>query len=498
MIFIKKISIQNYKCFDHEPIQFCVPDGTNEGSGLNILIGENGNGKTSILEAINYLTLNSFSAENKLSINDFRNHQNEIIISGDTTEFKCNMSFPYKDHFFECAGIEFKAKTRDRKSPGKLLSSPFQLSNNFKLKSSTYKKSDGSDSGKDIPYPYNEFSNSYIDNDEINVFYFDKNRTRQITTGNYKTTFERICDDLNWKFAKGLDDSNKEIIVQNICGEYFKNVIAIAQKSVGKKIASDLKDFFTNPEYENLRIEFLNLLHPFSNAFFATRKESSLQQINVRDLGSGIEIILTLLLLRSIASESKGSIIYLIDEPELHLHPKAQERLLELLIKESKDKQIFVSTHSPYIFKNCLSHNVGVLIFNRDRQNKICISNAKDKNWGIFPWSPSWGEINYYAYNLPTIEFHNELYGHIQNTVQKYSESEIEDFFASKSVSKDRKWIKVYNGSPQPEKDVTLCTYIRNKIHHPENTYNSVYTIEEIGESIESMITLIKNHDTNF
>lgn len=25
--------------------------------------------------------------------------------------------------------------------------------------------------------------------------------------------------------------------------------------------------------------------------------------------------------------------------------------------------------------------------------------------------SPSWGEINYFAFDIPSIEFHNELYG---------------------------------------------------------------------------------------
>jgi len=244
VIFINKLTIQNYKCFENETIDFHTPDGKNEGSGLNILIGENGNGKTTILEAINYLTLNSFSAENKLSINDFHDYQKEIVIQGKSEEFKCKMSLPYIDHYFECKGFEFKAQNRGRKSPGKLLSSLFQVSNKFLTKTNTYKKRDGSDSGKKIPYPYSEFSNSYIDSDEINVFYFDMNRTRQITTGNYKTTFERICDDLNWKFAKALEEDNIDEILQNICGEYFKNVIQITQKGTGKKLASELKNFF--------------------------------------------------------------------------------------------------------------------------------------------------------------------------------------------------------------------------------------------------------------
>jgi recombinational DNA repair ATPase RecF len=84
-IFVKKLSIQGYKCFENEPVSFSIPDG-NRGSGLNILIGENGNGKTTVLEAVNYLTLNSFSAENRLNINDFRDYKKEIVIEAETNE----------------------------------------------------------------------------------------------------------------------------------------------------------------------------------------------------------------------------------------------------------------------------------------------------------------------------------------------------------------------------------------------------------------------------
>jgi AAA15 family ATPase/GTPase len=209
MIFIKKLTIQNYKCFENEPIDFHVPDGTNEGSGLNILIGENGNGKTAILESINYLTLSSFSTENKLSINDFYDYQKEIVIQADTKEFDCKSTIDYyKDWTFQSKGLEFSAKSRNSKARGKLLSPPFEIHNYFQL-AGKYIKKDGSEvKDKDIDSRDKIFNNGNINNDEINVFYFDKNRTRQITTGNYKTTFERICDDLNWKFAKGIDDEN--------------------------------------------------------------------------------------------------------------------------------------------------------------------------------------------------------------------------------------------------------------------------------------------------
>ncbi|MFA5355421.1 MAG: AAA family ATPase [Candidatus Paceibacterota bacterium] len=505
-IFIKKLTIQNYKCFENEPINLSIPNG-NRGSGLNILIGENGNGKTTVLEAVNYLTLNSFSAENKLSINDFFDFKKEILIEAESDEFGCGSGIDfYKDWSFKAKGVSFKAKSRDTKERGNLLSSPFQINNSF-ITETNYIKGDGS-RGKEIDGRDKIFSKSRInDNDELNIFFFDKNRTRQITTGNYKTTFEKICDDLNWTFVKNLTDENINTISQNIAGEYFKNVDAIANKNFGKKTTEELKEFFGKDEFEKIKIELLNILHPFSAAFFALRDENALSQINVRDLGSGVEIILTLLILKNIAGASKGSIVYLIDEPELHLHPKAQEKLLELLLEESKSKQIIVSTHSPYLFKGAISQNATLLLFTRDTNNKIKIEDARCKGWGLFPsWSPSWGEINYFAYDMPTIEFHDELYGYLHElfTSKATDQSDADnrgkqtvfekDYLQTK-ITPTKKWNPEYGGVPRGETDVTLPTFIRNKTHHPENkTMQSFnYADVDLKNSIVGLIQLVKN-----
>ena len=489
-IFLKKLELENFKCFKNQTIDFNIPDGNTEGSGLNILIGENGNGKTTILEAINYLTQSTYSSENKLKINDYNDYNEEIVIKGWTSEFKCKLSKPYKDKYFESEGIQFQAKSRESKTPGKLLSSPYTISNLFLNKDDNYKNQTGEDSGNAIPHLHKIYRNSEIENDEINVFYFDSNRTRQLSSGMYKTTYERICDDLNWKFIKKIDQNNVDKILDNICGEYFKNVLAIAQKGSGKKIAQDLKEFFDDDFYKDLKIELLNLLHPFSQSFFAVRKEDSLKQINTKELGSGVEIILTLILLKNLADESKGSIIYLIDEPELHLHPKAQDTLMGLLLQESTNKQIILSTHSPFIYKNCIANNIGINVL-RKIKNNIDISNVSQQGWGIFPWSPSWGEINYFAFDLPTIEFHNELYGYLQERENKFKETEIETFFSTNSILQNKQWIRDSGGNPGKSYAVSLCTYIRNSIHHPENQNNASFTPQELRDSIDEMLRII-------
>lgn len=495
-MFIKKLNIENFKCFAEKTIESIgVPNGE-PGSGLNILIGENGNGKTTILEALNYLTLNSYSAENKICINDFNNFKEEIRITAEIDEFKCKSTIDfYNSYYFISNGIEFMARSRRIKERNKLLSSGFETHSYYNIKSK-YIDAKGQErsevDSRDKPY-----SNSNILGDGLNVFYFDKNRNRQLTTGNYKTTFEKILDDLNWKFVKNLNSDNESEIIQNISGAYFKLIEEITASNAGGKTSKDLAEFFDNADYENLKIDLLDLLAPFKNAFFTLRKDNELKQISIKDLGSGVEIILTILLLKNIANASKGKIIYLIDEPELHLHPKAQEKLLDLLIEESKDKQIFISTHSPYMFKASIGFGANLLLLKKTEENEIEILNARNEGWGLFgDYSPTWGEINWFAYDLPTVEFHNELYGFLQakaiNEDEKNGmESEFDNWLTVKDIVQDKNWIKEANGNPKPPVKRTIQTYIRNSIHHPENKHNENYTTQELRISVNKMIEII-------
>ncbi len=56
-MFIKSICLSNFKGFigENHQINFKIPDGTTPGSGLNIFVGENNSGKSSIFEAVDFL-----------------------------------------------------------------------------------------------------------------------------------------------------------------------------------------------------------------------------------------------------------------------------------------------------------------------------------------------------------------------------------------------------------------------------------------------------------
>ena len=66
------------------------------------------------------------------------------------------------------------------------------------------------------------------------------------------------------------------------------------------------------------------------------------------NIGSGVSYLISIII-SCLASNRKDVII--IENPEIHLHPKAQSRLCEFLYFISKtNRQIFVETHSDHIF----------------------------------------------------------------------------------------------------------------------------------------------------
>jgi predicted ATP-dependent endonuclease of OLD family len=62
-------------------------------------------------------------------------------------------------------------------------------------------------------------------------------------------------------------------------------------------------------------------------------------------MGEGIVSIFAIV--DSLYDSNSGDVI-VIDEPELSLHPSLQKRVFSLIKDYSKDRQVFISTHSPY------------------------------------------------------------------------------------------------------------------------------------------------------
>lgn len=102
--------------------------------------------------------------------------------------------------------------------------------------------------------------------------------------------------------------------------------------------------------------------------------------------GAGAGFINIFNIVDALYDSSEDNII-LIDEPEISLHPDLQRKLFQLLIEYSKDKQIIISTHSPYFVDWNLFCSTTKLIKFRKVNNIIekyeLSDNTKQKLLGI-------------------------------------------------------------------------------------------------------------------
>lgn len=352
-MFIKSLDIKNFRCFAEDSevkdIEFNVPDNKTRGSGLNIFVGENGTGKTTVLEAIDLVTKNPFSAKNRIQLSDFNHDATKIEVTA-FTEGNFDVKRLWGTSSFQSRGFYFYAKHRDSRNSNDLLN-PIVVDNEFMPVDESGIKPVEKRQAASGPYGGNRIS-------DVNIFYFDKNRTRHLRPGMYsRTKFNDVIDDLNFQYlaniARKTDKERKQI--GDKVDLVTEKIHSTLQDKVVNKALEKINDFFSSSD---LRLDFVKILEPYSQSFFTFRKNKSLQQIPVANLGSGIETICAILFLDTVFGQQDGSIIYCIDEPELHLHPQAQRKLFRLLKDLSKMRQIFISTHSPYFVDPGLSDRI--------------------------------------------------------------------------------------------------------------------------------------------
>ena len=145
---------------------------------------------------------------------------------------------------------------------------------------------------------------------------------------------------------------------------------------------------------------------------------------------------------------------------------------MEELVKLSKNTNnniVFFATHSNYMIdKGQIDRCYKVI------KNSNHITTFKK----VGGTQSSYAEVNYEVFGIPTTDYHNELYGFLEDT----SNSKLN------SIQKDKKWI---NELKNITEEVSLSKYVRHSIHHPENTSNKKFTDSELKKSID-ILQLLK------
>ena len=233
---------------------------------------------------------------------------------------------------------------------------------------------------------------------------------------------------------------------------------------------------FRDMSGNTVHLDFVSNYEPFENAFFAVQGVDA-RQIPLSRLGSGYEMVFCILYSYYLAKQSGRDLILILDEPELHLHPSLQQRLMEFLIEASAESQVFVATHSPLLVKQSMGCPAAKHVMLDKTGSCISMENR------VLEYVSS-AEINYLAFGLATAEYHNELYGAL---LEMSGISGIKEFdsriLASDGTPRDCPW----KGHPN---EVTIHTFVRNQIHHPLE--NGIAEAEDLAESIKGLRVLME------
>jgi predicted ATP-dependent endonuclease of OLD family len=414
---IKKITIQNFRGIK-ELKDF-------ELKNLSLLVGENGTSKTSILEAINFC-LSPYFLSGRIKHTDFYKGEDveiKIILEFDE-KFKVFLPDGYIKQEVECNKIYLEIKKRDKAAPNKAFSDIVVVSHYvLPIQESLFKtiKEEKKEywsikrkSGTEFEFDKRLLTFPLESEGLPKSFYFPKNREKQLQRG-FNSSISSVLDDFNWRFNKEVRKIETEA---NFSGEKFTSQKNNFETIILEKIdgQSQKRTFQTlNEKLEKVGLpkadlSFIDRNAPFDNAFLSQKLDSL--DLPISQLGSGVEMVVSLLFLETMAEISKENILILIDEPELHLHPELQNNFINHIVSISDKTQFLFSTHSPLFVKQTLNNdNSETHIHCLKKENGEV--NILELEKRVLPYISA-NEINFIAFGLATEEYHNELYNELE------------------------------------------------------------------------------------
>ncbi len=352
-MWISKVAIKNFRKvpFDKEVV-------ISFKEGLNLIIGENNIGKTTIIDAIS-LCLSYGSVERGvwLKREDFNNPDSPIEISIGFSGLKLQ----HEAAFLQALVIDdeeknnqlrfiFSFELKDEKVQPQIKCGELGLTSNpYDLLK--YLRAIHLQALRDVNL---EFQPGY------------KSRITKIVKKEFPEykSFEEIFKDAN---KKALEHEGEKNPVRVLEGQTNQNIVKLSLGSDNNRIKLDF-----------VEQEFTKIL---TNIVMKTAEKGL--DIKTNGLGYNNLIYISTILTELKVEEKYESHIFnclLIEEPEAHLHPQLQALLLDFLQTEYKTIQVILTSHSPTLAAAVNFNNLTILAKSRDVMKSVLIKNTALEN----------------------------------------------------------------------------------------------------------------------
>ncbi|EOI2505729.1 MULTISPECIES: ATP-dependent nuclease [Acinetobacter] len=335
-MYIKKLSITGYRCFSE---LFEI----NFRKGLNVIVGENGAGKTAIINSFRQLFIDTESGSYNVSSDDFNKPFKEASIAADS--FQIKVEFDNLENAEPIAFLQWSDATNNVILNLEVLNKELR---------GRFKKSFWGGNSKSSQFDIELF-------DKIHCIYLPPLRDAESKLVNGRQSrLSKLLKFIEAEQLKTCKKAKKKHPLEEKFKDFNKSLIeeeGSSIKEANRLITEHLlkavgQNFSQSTHIQFVENEFSKIVENLRLIFFP--KITTAEADQFRDLCQNSLGYNNLLYIASILAEltlTKEESLYrllLIEEPEAHLHPQLQVRLLDHLEKVANEHkvQVIVTTHS--------------------------------------------------------------------------------------------------------------------------------------------------------
>lgn len=309
-----------------------------------ILIGENNSGKSNIIRAIEIM-FGEFHPKYK-KLEDYDHHKrdtnNKVIIKASVDGFTGRLG---RSSEFSCGGFRFQAQ---------------RGTENF---FSAIQSEDGNENIY-VSSNLREELICIVVNSEQNLnFQLSYSSKYTLLSKVTKAFHDKLTDDKDRVerlkvFFESIKTTFMEVKEFNVFSENMSSIANAVLSNMTHALAFDFSAYDPSNYFRTLRV------HPTENGEIRAYEE----------LGTGQQQILALSFAHAYAKSFLGQgLIFVLDEPEAHLHPLAQKWLAKKMFSMAKDGlQIILTTHSPYFVD--LNYIEGINLIRKDETTTFSVN----------------------------------------------------------------------------------------------------------------------------
>lgn len=349
---IRKVYIQGFRSIK-EPLELNLEQ-------VNALIGANNCGKSNILSAIYRVLGRDWVTKNTFFENDVYNEDYDTDI---TIDFEFDEPFQYEQYVgipIEIPKVRFfytRFKKGENIGERRLEKQCLQLNDNpvYGFKSRPKKGE------RPQMVPFTTIPQELQEAFPVIFIGTDRNLKNQLPSSR-NSILGTLMKDINKDFENPVNrievgKSGSGKMIPRI--ERFKQAIDEAIRTLRtdefialEKAIKDnaLKQLGFNPKTETDKLDLY--FNPLSSLEFYKSLEIFVKEheynINATELGAGFQNAIVLAILKAFEDRKKQGALFLIEEPEMYLHPQMQRSLYKTIRQIGETNQVIYITHSPH------------------------------------------------------------------------------------------------------------------------------------------------------